>query len=56
MAYSLKCADSGAKCPAQFVTETKEELMDHVKMHVQKSHANMPPPPPDKVNQMIKQV
>ena len=31
MAYSISCADSGAKCPGKFVTETEKELLEHVK-------------------------
>ena len=32
------CADSGAKCPGKFVTETQKELLDHVKLHMAASH------------------
>ncbi|MEP6761953.1 MAG: DUF1059 domain-containing protein [Sporichthyaceae bacterium] len=41
MAYSLRCADSGANCPGEFTTETEEELMRHVEMHAQTAHPEM---------------
>jgi predicted small metal-binding protein len=58
MAYSLSCADSGAKCPGKFVTETEKELMDHVKLHMSASHPEMvkSPPSPETLKKMIKQV
>lgn len=58
MAYSLACADSGAKCPGKFVTETEKELLEHVKLHMSTSHPEMlkSPPPPEALKKMIKQV
>ncbi len=58
MAYSLSCADSGAKCPGKFVTETQKELLDHVKLHMAASHPEMVknPPPPEMLQKLIKQV
>ncbi len=41
MAYSLTCADTGAECPGQFKTETKEELVKHVEMHAQEAHPGL---------------
>ena len=41
MAYSLRCADSGADCPGQFTTETETELMQHVQMHAQVAHPTL---------------
>ena len=38
MAYSLTCADTGADCPGSFTTETKDELLEHVQLHAQRSH------------------
>jgi predicted small metal-binding protein len=38
MAYSIECADAGTGCAASFKTETKEELMKHVELHVQEAH------------------
>jgi predicted small metal-binding protein len=58
MAYSLACADSGAKCPGKFVTETEKELLDHVKLHMGVSHPEMMknPPSPDALKKLIKHV
>ncbi len=58
MAYSIACADSGAKCPGKFVTETEKELLDHVKMHMAASHPDMAknPPPPETLKKLIKQL
>ena len=41
MMYSLACRDSGADCPGSFTTETQEELMKHVDMHVREAHPEM---------------
>ncbi len=41
MSYSVTCADSGADCPGQFTTETKEELMQHLQVHVEASHPGL---------------
>jgi len=41
MSYSITCADSGADCPGAFTTESEDELMQHVQMHVQTAHPGM---------------
>ena len=41
MTYSIRCADSGADCPAVFTTESEGELMQHVQMHAQVSHPTL---------------
>lgn len=41
MAYRVTCADTGADCPGDFVTLTKEELIKHVEMHVQLTHPDL---------------
>ena len=56
MAYQLTCADTGADCPGPFPAATLEELMDHVKVHAQHAHPDMQPPPPEVVQQLIKEV
>jgi predicted small metal-binding protein len=58
MAYSISCADSGAKCPGKFVTETEKELLEHVKLHMATSHPEMVknPPAPEALKKMVKQV
>jgi predicted small metal-binding protein len=41
MAYSLRCADTGANCPGSFTTETETELMNHVKLHAAQAHPDL---------------
>ena len=41
MPYSLTCADSGTDCPGQFTTESREELVEHVELHVTESHPGL---------------
>lgn len=41
MTYSIRCADSGADCPAVFTTETEDELMQHVQMHAGVAHPQL---------------
>ena len=41
MAYAVRCADTGAECPAAFTTETEDELMQHVQMHASVAHPDM---------------
>ncbi len=41
MAYTLRCADTGADCPGNFTTSTRDELMQHVTMHAQTAHPEM---------------
>ena len=56
MAYRISCADSGANCAGSFTTETKEELLEHIKIHAKHSHPDMTPPPAEAIEAMIKQV
>jgi predicted small metal-binding protein len=41
MAYSLRCADSGMDCPAEFKTATQSELMEVIKVHAPISHPDL---------------
>lgn len=41
MAYSIACADVGADCPGSFTTESREELMEHAVIHMNKAHKDM---------------
>ena len=41
MAYSIKCADAGVDCPGSFTTESKDELMKHIELHVQETHPGL---------------
>jgi predicted small metal-binding protein len=41
MAYSLRCADTGADCPGAFTTQTEAELMEHVKLRAAQAHPEM---------------
>lgn len=56
MAYRITCADTGAPCPGSFTTDTKAELMEHVKVHAAKAHPDMDAPPPEAVEALIKEV
>jgi predicted small metal-binding protein len=58
MAFKLVCADSGAKCPFEVVSTTREELMQHVAIHAQMAHPEMAktPPSPQMVEKMIHEV
>lgn len=55
MAFKLACADTGAKCPFEVVTTTREELMEHVKVHAKMSHPEMAnkPPSPETIEKLI---
>ncbi len=54
MAYSVTCADSGADCPGQFTTETKDELMKHLEVHVEAAHPGLELSS-DQVDALVKQ-
>jgi len=41
MAYSLACADTGADCPGKFITEGKDELVEHVMLHAERAHPDL---------------
>jgi predicted small metal-binding protein len=52
------CAETGAKCPFEVTTETKDELMAHVQTHARMSHPEMAsnPPSPEMIAQLIHEV
>ena len=58
MAYKLMCAETGAKCPFEVQTESREELVQHVMMHAKMSHPEMAanPPSPDVIAKLIHEV
>ncbi len=58
MAYKVVCAESGAKCPFEVVSSTRDELMEHVKIHAKMAHPEMEknPPSPEMVSKMIHEV
>jgi predicted small metal-binding protein len=58
MAYKLVCAESGAKCPFEVVSDTRDELMAHVQVHAKMAHPEMAnnPPSPEMIEKMIHQV
>ena len=58
MAYKLVCAETGAQCPFEVVSSTRDELMEHVKVHARMAHPEMAsnPPSPETVNKMIHEV
>lgn len=58
MAYKVVCAESGAKCPFEVVSSTRDELMEHVKIHAKMAHPEMAknPPSAEMVSKMIHEV
>lgn len=55
MAMKLSCAETGANCPFEVVADTKEEVMEHVKVHVTHAHPEMRanPPSPETIQKLI---
>jgi predicted small metal-binding protein len=41
MAYSIRCADTGADCSGAFTADTEDELMQHVEIHASVAHPEM---------------
>lgn len=39
--YSLDCKDTGADCTGSFTAESRDELLEHVKVHAQHAHPDM---------------
>ena len=58
MALKLACVETGMKCSFEVVTDTKEELMQHVGVHVNMAHPGMAkdPPPPEMIAKLIHEV
>ena len=56
MAHKISCADAGENCPGEFTCESKDELVEHAKIHMERSHADMELPPPDKIDDLIRTV
>lgn len=58
MAYKLVCAETGATCPFEVVSSTRDELMEHVQIHAKMAHPEMAakPPDPDAIAKLIHQV
>jgi predicted small metal-binding protein len=58
MAYKMACAETGANCPFEVKTETKDELMQHVMIHATVAHPEMAgkPPSPAQIEALIHQV
>ena len=58
MAYKLVCAETGAKCPFEVVSSTRDELMQHVQVHAKMAHPEMAnnPPSPEMIEKLIHQV
>jgi predicted small metal-binding protein len=51
-AYSLSCKDTGVDCPGSFTTESKEELIEHVKLHAKEAHGE-PNLEPEEIEEWI---
>jgi predicted small metal-binding protein len=58
MAYKLVCAETGAKCPFEVVSSTRDELMEHVQVHAKTAHPEMAsnPPSPETIEKLIHNV
>lgn len=57
MAYKLACADTGAKCEFEVVAATRDELMEHVKVHAKMAHPDMKTPPtPEAIDKIVHRV
>jgi predicted small metal-binding protein len=58
MAYKLVCAETGAKCPFEVVSATKDELMQHVQIHAKMAHPEMAtnPPSPEMIDKLVHQI
>lgn len=57
MAYKLACAETGADCPFEVKTETKDELLQHVAIHAKVAHPEMAKPPStEQIEKLIHQV
>jgi predicted small metal-binding protein len=56
MAFKLVCAETGAKF--EVVSETREELMEHVTIHARMAHPEMAanPPSPQMIEKLIHQL
>ena len=53
MAYTMRCKDAGMDCPGAFTTETAQELIKHVDLHLAEAHVGLVVPP-EQVRQLIK--
>ncbi len=58
MAFKLVCAETGAKCPFEVVSSTRDELMQHVMIHAKMAHPEMAatPPSPEMMEKLIHEV
>ena len=58
MALKMACADTGSKCPFEVVADSKDELMQHVGIHVKMAHPEMAanPPSPEMIAGLIHEV
>jgi predicted small metal-binding protein len=58
MAYELTRAETGANCPFDVTSATRDELLEHLKVHVKMAHPELAskPPSPDIVAKLIHQV
>ena len=58
MAYKLACAETGAKCAFEVITESRDELMEHVRIHAQMAHPELAknPPSPEMIGKLIHEV
>ena len=53
MAYSVRCRDAGMDCPGAFTTESAQEVLKHVQLHLGEAHPDKSVPE-DQIRQLIK--
>ena len=57
MAYKLVCAETGTTCPFEVIATTRDELLEHVKVHAKMAHPEMTAPPDSQtISKFIHQV
>ena len=58
MALKMACAETGANCPFEVVADTKDEMMQHIGIHVKAAHPDLVknPPPPEMIAKLIHEV
>ncbi|HUM10953.1 MAG TPA: DUF1059 domain-containing protein [Myxococcaceae bacterium] len=53
----ISCADTGASCPARFVSDNQLELIEQMRKHIATSHPEQvkATPPTERVKKLIKE-
>jgi len=55
--FMISCADTGASCPARFVSDNQLELIEQMRKHIATSHPEQvkATPPTERVKKLIKE-